>query len=122
MIEECNIISVVLHTQILKKSVLKSASPRIPLKAQWQEKKEEIRLSPMAKAHTPTEKSKKQRDNNKNAIINFDYTTIADRRKTASSNKNSHPIGVVNSVYERSSIPLSAAVVYQKDKHLNICK
>ena len=32
------------------------------------EKKEEIWLSPMTKAHKPTEKSKKQRDNTKNAI------------------------------------------------------
>ena len=31
MIEDCNIISIVLHTQILKQSVLKHASPRIPL-------------------------------------------------------------------------------------------
>ena len=32
MIEDCNIISIVLHTQILKQSVLKPASPRKPLK------------------------------------------------------------------------------------------
>ena len=41
--------------------------------------KEEIWLSPMTEALTPTEKSKKQRDNTKNATKNFDYTTIADR-------------------------------------------
>ena len=47
---------------------------------QIKEKKEEIWLSPMIKAPTvtPTEKSKKQRDNIKSATINFDYTTIAD--------------------------------------------
>ena len=33
----------------------------------FQEKKEEISLSPMTKVPTPTEKSKKQRDNIKNA-------------------------------------------------------
>ena len=33
----------------------------------------------MTEALTPTEKSKKQRDNTKNATKNFDYTTIADR-------------------------------------------
>ena len=31
MIGDCSIISIVLHTQILKQSVLKPASPRIPL-------------------------------------------------------------------------------------------
>ena len=46
-----------------------------------QRKKEEIWLSPMTEALTPTEKSKKQRDNTKNATKNFDYTTIADRLK-----------------------------------------
>ena len=49
-----------------------------------QEKKEEIWLSPMTKAPTPTEKSKKHHDNIKNATKNFDYTTIADRLKTVS--------------------------------------
>ena len=44
----------------------------------YQEKKEEIWLSPMTNAPTLTEKSKKQRDNIKNATKNFDYTTIAD--------------------------------------------
>ena len=31
-VEVCNIISIVLYTQILKQSVLKPASPRIPLR------------------------------------------------------------------------------------------
>ena len=44
-----------------------------------QEKKEEIWLSPLTKNPTPTEKSKKHRDNIKNATKNFDNTTIADR-------------------------------------------
>ena len=47
----------------------------------WQEKREEIWLSPVTKAPTPTEKSKKQRDNIKNATKNFDYTTIANFSK-----------------------------------------
>ena len=38
-------------------------------------KREEIWLNPMIKAPTPTEKSKKQRDNITKAIKNFDYTT-----------------------------------------------
>ena len=46
--------------------------------ARAQEKKEEIWLSPMTKASTPTENSKKQRDNTKTAN-KIDYTTIADR-------------------------------------------
>ena len=36
----------------------------------------------MTKAPTPTEQSKTQRDNTKNATKNFDYTTIADRLRT----------------------------------------
>ena len=46
------------------------------------EKKEEIWLSSVTKAPTPTDKSKKQRDNIKNATKNLDYTTIADRLRT----------------------------------------
>ena len=50
----------------------------------------------MTKAPTPTEKSKKQRDNNKtNATKNFDYITIADRLRTFSWSNGSHPTGVV---------------------------
>ena len=47
-------------------------------------KKEDICLIPVTKAPTPTEKSKKQRDDIKNATKNFDYTTIADRLRTVS--------------------------------------
>ena len=42
----------------------------------------EIWLSPMTKAPTPIEKSKKQSDNTKNATKNFDYTTIKDQLRT----------------------------------------
>ena len=65
-------------------------------------KKEEIWLSPMTEALTPTEKSKKQRVNTKNATKNFDYTTIADRLRTVSWGNDSHPAGVVKPVILRS--------------------
>ena len=54
--------------------------------------KEEIWLSPMTEALTPTEKSKKQRDNTKNVTKNFYYTTIADRLRTVSWGNDSHPM------------------------------
>ena len=38
----------------------------------------------MTKAPSPTEKSKMQRNNIKNATKNFDYTTIADWLRTVS--------------------------------------
>ena len=43
-------------------------------KVEEKRKKEEIWLSPMTKAPTPTEKSKKRRDNTKITTKNFDYT------------------------------------------------
>ena len=51
-------------------------------------KKEEIVLSPMTKAPTPIEKSKKASWQHKNATKNFDYTdytTIADQRNNEAS-------------------------------------
>ena len=42
-----------------------------------QEKKEEIWLSSMTKAPTPTEMSKGQSDNTNNATEKFDYTAVA---------------------------------------------
>ena len=65
----------------------------------------------MTKAPTPTEKSKKQRDNIKNATKNLDYTTIADLLKTVSWSNSSHSTGVVKPVYERSTFPLTATAV-----------
>ena len=62
----------------------------------------------MTKAPTPTEKSKKQRDNINNATNSFDNTTIADRLRTVSWSNSSHPTGVVKPVYERSTLPLTA--------------
>ena len=49
------------------------------------------------------EKSKKQRDNIKNATKNFDYTAIEDLLRTVSCSNSSHPTGVVRPVYERSN-------------------
>ena len=46
----------------------------------YKEKKEEIWLSPMTKAHTPTEMSKGQSDQTNNATKKFDYTAVADRQ------------------------------------------
>ena len=75
------------------------------------EKKEEIWLSPMTKAPTTTEKSKKQRDNTKTPPKNFNYTTIANRLRTVSSGNDSHPAGVVKPVYEIQTLPLTLTVV-----------
>ena len=65
----------------------------------------------MTNASTLTEKSKKQRDNIKNATKNFDYTTIADRLRTVSWSNSSYHTGVVKPVYERSTFPLTATAV-----------
>ena len=48
------------------------------------EKKEEIWLSPMTKAPTPTEMSKGQSDNTNNATKKFNYTAVADQLRTVS--------------------------------------
>ena len=55
-----------------------------------QEKKEEIWLSPMTKAPTPTEKSKKQRDNTKTPP----KTSITQRLRTVSWGNDSHSTGI----------------------------
>ena len=65
----------------------------------------------MTEALTLTEKSKKQRDNTKNATKNFDYTTIADRLRTVSWGSDSHPAGVVTPVYGIPTFPLTAKAV-----------
>ena len=48
------------------------------------------------KTTTPTEKSKTQRDNIKNATKSFYYTTIADRLRTVSWSNSSHPLVWLN--------------------------
>ena len=68
------------------------------------EKKEEIWLSPMTKAPTPTEMSKGQSDNTNNATKKFNYTAVADQLRTVSWSNYSHPTGVVNLVY-RPNLP-----------------
>ena len=65
----------------------------------------------MTNAPTLTKKSKKQRDNIKNATKNFDYITIAVPLRTVSWSNSSYPTGVVKPVYELSTFPLTAKVV-----------
>ena len=65
----------------------------------------------MTKAPKPTEKSKKQRDNIKNATKNFDYTTIVHRLRTVGWSNISHPTGVVTSVHKRSTFQLTKTAV-----------
>ena len=65
----------------------------------------------MTKAPTPTEKSKKQRDNIKNATKDFDYTTIADWLRSVSWSNSSHPTGVVKPAYKRTTFPITATAV-----------
>ena len=81
------------------------------------EKKEEIWLSPMTKAYTPTEKSKKQRENTKRTK-NFDYTTIADRLRTVSWGDDSHPNVVDKPVYGIPTFHTPQKMYNQKDTHL----
>ena len=63
------------------------------------EKKEDIWLSSMTKAPTPTEMSKGQSDNTNNASKKFDYIALGDRLRTGSWSNYGHPTGVVNLVY-----------------------
>ena len=68
----------------------------------------------VTKAPTPTEKSKNQHDNTKNATKNFDYTTIADRLTTVSWGNDIHPTVVVRPVYGIPTFPLTAKAVLSK--------
>ena len=65
----------------------------------------------MTKDPTPTEKNPKSNVKTQQRHQNFNYTTIADRLMTVSWSNNSHPTGVVKSVYERSTYPLIATAV-----------
>ena len=76
----------------------------------YEEKKNDISLSPMTKAPIPTENSTTNWQH-KNTNKNFDYTTIADGLWTVSLSNNSHPSGVVKPVYENPTFPLTATVV-----------
>ena len=64
----------------------------------------------MTKTPSPTEKSKKQRDNTK-SHQNFDYTTIADQLRTVSWGNDSHPAGVVKPVNGSPTLPLTTTVL-----------
>ena len=66
------------------------------------------------KAPTPTEKSKKQRDNTKTPQKHFDYTTIVDRLRTVSWGIDSHQTDVVKPVYGIPTFPFTAKAVLSK--------
>ena len=63
----------------------------------FEDKKEEIYLSPLTKSPTPTEIKKVETTQNAAKIL--DYTAIADRLRTISLSHYSHRPGVVNLVY-----------------------
>ena len=65
----------------------------------------------MKKTHTPTEKSKKQRDNTKTHKKTSDYATIAGRLWTVSWSNDSHRTGVVKPVYGIPTFPLTTKAV-----------
>ena len=79
----------------------------------FKEKKKKIWLGPMKKALIPTENSKKQNDN-KNAILKFDNTTIANRPRTVSRSNDSHPACMVNLVYGIPTFLLTANAILSK--------
>ena len=68
----------------------------------------------MTKDPTPTEKSKKQHDNKKNATKTFDYTTTADRLRTVSWGNDSNLTGVVKPVYGIPTFPRTTKPCNQK--------
>ena len=70
---------------------------------------EEIWLSPMTKAPTPTEKFKQQRDNKKAPKNSITQRNLTDGLRTASWSDNSHPTGVVKPLYERSPLTIKVA-------------
>ena len=64
----------------------------------------------MTKAPTPTEKSKTQRRDHKNASKNFDYTVIEDPLRTVSWSNNSQPTSVVKPVNGIPTFPHTTTV------------
>ena len=58
----------------------------------------------MTKTPIPTENSKSN-GQHKNATKNFDYTTIADRLRTANVSNNSHQTGVVKPGLKGTNLP-----------------
>ena len=63
----------------------------------------------MTKALTPTEMSKRQSENTKNATKKFDYTAIADRLKTVSWRNFSNPTMSLTGL--RAHLPTPPTVV-----------
>ena len=94
----------ILHQKYIKTSARVGYAPPVWKRAQLQEEKQEIWLSPKTKAPTPIEMSKEQSDNTNNATKKFDYTAVADRLRTVSWDNYGHPTGVVNLVY-RPNLP-----------------
>ena len=84
-----------------------------------QEKKEEIWLSPMTKAPTPTEISKGQSDNTNNATNKFDYTAVTDRLRTVSWSNYGDPTGVVYRFY-RAHLPTYRSICVIEGKNMKI--
>ena len=80
----------------------------------YKRKKEEIGLSPMTKALTPTEKSKKQRDNTKKCHQNIDYTPVADRLRTVNLSNDRYRTSVVKPVYGIQTLPITTKAVLSK--------
>ena len=87
-----------------------------------EEKKEDIWLDLMTKAHTPPRKIQKATWQHKTATKNFDYTTIADRLRTVSWGNNSHPTGVVKPVNGIQTLPTNQKSCVIKMTYLKICK
>ena len=76
----------------------------------------------MTNAPTLTEKSKKQRDNIKNATKNFDYTMIADRLMTVSWNTAVTQLVWLNRFTSAQPSHLPQQSCYQNETHLKIRK
>ena len=74
----------------------------------------------MTKVPTPTEQSKKQRDNTKNASKNFDYTTIADQIWTVRWSDNNHPLVLLNRITSTQPSHQPQQPCNEKYIHLNI--
>ena len=81
-------------------------------------KKEYIWLSPMTKAPTPTEKSKKATRQHNNATINFDYTTIANRLRAVSWSNDIHHAGMVEKRLRDPNFPTNCKSCVIKRIHL----
>ena len=69
----------------------------------------------MTNTSTVTVKIKKQRYTTKNAIKNFDYTTIADRLRMVSWSNDLNHTGVVKPVNGIPTFPITAKALYPKE-------